>query len=206
MALFNNSLSERLPRDHLRRCSGRWYREGSRGSCPDRWVSSKCRYRAIQSNFFLIYSSVDQWLRLLDIDGGICPNRAGRIKIITSYERFLKSCDVRPAVYKISMKSIASCVAIREDQVGEVRIWGSVEEEFVKDRDESYRVRLRADSPIIGTNSGIRNMVLVVGGIEIDPVPARREVNLGTKCYAGLRREANILGRAVSRLTHNSHG
>lgn len=79
MLLSNNSLSERLPRDHLRRCSGRWYREGSRSSCPDRWVSSKCRYRAIQSNFFLIYSRVDQWLRLLDIDGGICPNRAGRI-------------------------------------------------------------------------------------------------------------------------------
>lgn len=168
-------------------------------------VSRKSRYGFAQPKCFPIYRRVDQWPRLLYIDGGICSNRAGGVEVVTRYKRMLQSCDVGPTVDKITMESITSSIAIGKDQVFEIQIWRGVEEEFVKDRDESHRVRFRANSPVEGTNSGICNVVLVIGGIEVDPIPARWKINLGTKGYAGFWGEANILSRAAGRFTHDCY-
>ena len=83
-------------------------------------------------------------------------------------------------------------------------VWRGIEEKFIKDRDKSDGVRLRADASIIATNSRVCDMIFMVRGVQIDPVPARRKVNLGAERYAVFRRKADVLGRAIRGFTHDS--
>ena len=104
------------------------------------------------------------------------------------------------------MEAIAGSIAVRKEQVGKIWIRGCIKEEFVKDGEQSNGVRLRADSSIETPNSGVGDVIFVVGGVQVYPIPARGEVDLGAEGNAVFRGEANILGRTSCCFTHDGNG
>ena len=76
----------------------------------------------------------------------------------------------------------------------------SVEDELVKDGNHGDRVIIGAHSTIRATTQRICHVRLVVRGVEVDTIPARGEVNLGTNSVRA------IDGREPGRLWGPSSG
>ncbi len=84
--------------------------------------------------------------------------------------------------YKIAMIPIASRIALSPDKrlgvsvpfIGEVV---DIPDDLIKERDQVLGVRTRASAVIVA--SRVRHVRLVIRRIEVDAIPARREIDLG---------------------------
>jgi len=119
----------------------------------------------------------------------------------------LEEGPVGPAHDKIAMVTISSGVAIREGKVGDVISEGaSLEVELIEEGEDGNRVGLRANSAIIVANGRVGNVALVVGSVEVFPVPTRREVHLRPELLACAKGKSSVLATVPSINAHNGDG
>jgi len=90
------------------------------------------------------------------------------------------------------VESITSWVTAREGKAVEVAVWG-LEEELEENGEDSYGVRLGANSSVVVTFGGVGDMVLVVGGIEVLTIPTRGEIHLRSQSTAVTSGESSVL-------------
>jgi len=84
--------------------------------------------------------------------------------------------------YEIAMISIASRIALSPDKrlgvsvpfIGEIV---DIPDDLIKERDQVLGVRAGASAVVVA--SRVRDVRLVVRRIEVDAIPARREIDLG---------------------------
>jgi len=113
----------------------------------------------------------------------------------------LESGVVGPSHKEISVVSKAGGVAVGIDEL-QIGVVSGLEIELEEDREDGLGVGRWAHSKVEVTDGGIGNVALVVGGIYIDAVPARREVNLGANLVAPRSGEPVLLARGSVDATH----
>jgi len=93
----------------------------------------------------------------------------------------LELVAVGPSHNEITVESITSWVTTAESITVEVIDILGLEKPLEENGEDGDGVRLGANSSVVITNCGVRNVALVVWGVEVLAIPTRGEVHLGSE-------------------------
>jgi len=123
---------------------------------------------SIETDFLLIDGGVEEWnslTRLVTKSGAISSIHAISVSS-------LEFVTVSPSHDKVTMVSITSSITTAESITVEILNVLGLKEKLEENGKDSNGVRLGANSSIVVTNCGVRNMAVVVRSVKVLAIPA----------------------------------